>query len=226
MFFSIVIPVYNEQDNITILLNEINLSLVNYKNNYEIIIVDDCSTDNTKQVLKNIKISNIKLIQNLKNKGQSFSIRIGIENSKYNTIVTIDGDLQNNPADIPKMLLLYEENDFKLIGGIRAKRKDSLVKVFSSYLANLIRKSILNDGCIDTGCSLKIFDKEIFLTFPFFDGIHRFLPALFSGFGYKTFFIDVDHRKRYKGISKYGTFRRLIWGIRDINKVLKIIKNK
>ena len=168
MFFSIVIPVYNEQDNITILLNEINLSLVNYKNNYEIIIVDDCSTDNTKQVLKNIKISNIKLIQNLKNKGQSFSIRIGIENSKYNTIVTIDGDLQNNPADIPKMLLLYEKNDFKLIGGIRAKRKDSLVKVFSSYLANLIRKSILNDGCIDTGCSLKIFDKEIFLAFPFF----------------------------------------------------------
>ena len=122
MFFSIVIPVYNEQDNITILLNEINLSLVNYKNNYEIIIVDDCSTDNTKQVLKNIKTSNIKLIQNLKIKGRA-SIRIGIENSKYNTIITIDGDLQNNPADIPKMLLLYEKNDFKLVEELEQKEK-------------------------------------------------------------------------------------------------------
>ena len=134
--------------------------------------------------------------------------------------------MQNNPSDIPKMLSIFYQDNYKLVGGIRKNRKDNFFKIFSSYAANFIRRLILKDDCNDTGCSLKIFDREIFLMFPFFDGIHRFLPALFKGFGYKTVFIEVNHRKRHKGISKYGTISRLLWGIRDIYKVLKILKNK
>ena len=103
---------------------------------------------------------------------------------------------------------------------------DSFIKVISSKIANGIRSKILNDNCRDTGCSLKVFDKQIFLSFPFFDGMHRFLPALFKGYGYKTMFIDVNHRKRKFGVSKYGTMNRLFKGIRDIIKVRKILKFK
>ena len=117
--------------------------------------------------------------------------------------------------------------DIYLVGGIRLKRKDNLIKKISSKIANSVRSKFLNDGCVDTGCSLKVFDKNIFLNFEFFDGIHRFIPALFSGFGYKTFFINVDHRKRKYGRSKYGTLSRLINGLRDMIKVKKMInKNK
>ena len=116
-------------------------------------------------------------------------------------------------------------NDIQLVGGIRINRQDNTIKIISSKIANYIRKMILKDNCKDTGCSLKVFNKKIFLTFPYFDGIHRFLPALFIGFGYKTFFIDVNHRKRKYGVSKYGTINRLFKGIRDLYKVKKIIKN-
>jgi len=111
-----------------------------------------------------------------------------------------------------------------LIGGIRANRKDTYFKILASKIANLIRASILKDECIDTGCSLKIFDRNIFLSFPYFDGIHRFLPALFKGYGKRTFFMNVDHRSRLYGTSKYGNFFRMFKGIRDLIKVLKIIK--
>ena len=149
----------------------------------------------------------------------------GINSSKYNTIVTIDGDGQNNPIDIPKLANVYFSNkNLYLVGGIRKNRKDNFKKIISSKIANLIRKKLLNDNCNDTGCSLKIFDKETFLRFPPFNGMHRFLPALFKGYGKNTDFINVDHRKRKFGISKYGTFDRMIRGIRDMIRVLIIIK--
>ena len=134
--------------------------------------------------------------------------------------------IHGNPIDIPILLEKYlsHHNTF-LVGGIRTKRKDSLIKIISSKIANKIRSLILKDDCIDTGCSLKVFDRDIFLSFPFFDGIHRFLPALFKGYGYKTMYVAVDHRERKFGISKYGTINRLIRGIIDIIKVLNIIKN-
>ena len=216
--FSIIIPIYNESDNIENLLNELLYNLKEYKD-YEIILVNDCSTDNTFEVLSNIKNKNIKIINNSKNHGQSYSIHKGILNSIYNIIITIDGDGQNDPADIPNILdnyLSFEE--FRLVGGIRIKRMDSFIKVISSKIANGIRSKILNDNCRDTGCSLKVFDKQIFLSFPFFDGMHRY--------GYKTMFIDVNHRKRKFGVSKYGTMNRLFKGIRDIIKVRKILKFK
>ena len=222
--FSIIIPVYNEANNIKKLLNEIRFSLKNF-DTYQIIFIDDGSTDDSQDILKDFENKKlIQLIKNKKNIGQSYSINKGIKNAKYETIITLDGDGQNNPNDIPKLIKMYNETNNKLIGGIRINRKDDYIKKISSVIANNIRSFILKDNCKDTGCSLKIFDRKIFLSFPYFDGLHRFLPALFKGFGYNTDFINVSHRQRNSGNSKYGTFDRLFKGIRDIFIVNSIIK--
>ena len=222
--FSIVIPIFNEEDNIEILIDEIFLNLNDYSE-FEIILVNDGSIDNSSATISSLKYQNLKLIDRSVNKGQSYSILEGVKNSKYQTIITLDGDGQNNPKDIPILLNKYfSDKQLSLVGGIRVKRKDSFIKILSSRIANRVRSFILKDNCSDTGCSLKVFDKKIFLTFPFFTGMHRFLPALFSGFGYKTFFLEVDHRTRKKGFSKYGTFDRLYKGIIDIRKVINILK--
>lgn len=225
--FSIVIPIYDEEKNLEILLNEINSNLIDF-DKYEIILVDDFSKDNSLKVLEKFKNNdNILILRNNENKGQSYSIHKGIKEASYNTIITIDADGQNNPADIPKLIKAYNlDNELYLVGGIRIKRKDNFIKIFSSKIANFIRSKILKDNCSDTGCSLKVFEKKIFLDFPYFDGVHRFLPALFRGYGYKTMFLNVDHRQRKYGKSKYGTFKRLFGGIRDIIKVKKILRNK
>ena len=223
--FSIVVPLFNESKNIILLLKEIEASLKDY-DNYEIVLINDSSTDNTANVIKDIKNEYIKIINNKDNKGQSYSIHKGIELSLNEIIITLDGDGQNDPKDIPKLLDLYFRNDkIKLVGGIRKKRQDSFIKIYSSKIANYIRSKILNDNCKDTGCSLKVFSKNIFLEFPYFDGMHRFLPALFKGYSYQTTFIEVNHRKRKFGVSKYGTFNRLFKGIKDIIRVKRIINN-
>ena len=223
--FSIIVPIYNESNNINKLVSEIYDSLKKYKH-FELIFVNDGSDDNTNDVLEKIKINfPITIVENKSNLGQSFSIWTGVKNSNHKTVVTLDGDGQNNPNDIPKLLEIYfSRKIFALVGGIRKKRKDSFLKIISSKIANKIRSIILNDDCTDTGCSLKVFDKDIFLSFPFFDGLHRFLPALFKGYGMNTFFIDVDHRSRISGTSKYGTLDRLYKGIIDIIRVKKIIR--
>lgn len=228
--FSIVIPMYNEEKNVFKLIEEIISNLANFKNLYEIVVIDDGSTDKTLFFLQEIQSQYNEIIRiksNKMNQGQSFSLRKGILEASYNTIVTIDGDCQNNPVDIIKLIDMYFlEKKYHLIGGIRANRKDSYVKKISSKIANKVRKLYLRDNCIDTGCSLKVFDKEVFKLFPFFDGIHRFLPALFSGYGKKTFFLPVDHRPRVYGYSKYKTLGRLYQGIFDMIRVKKIINTK
>lgn len=225
--FSIVIPIYNEEENIIHLIDEIySINFLDYV--FEIVVVDDNSSDNSYNLLKKIKLKHktFRLIQHKKNLGQSFALKTGINSSLYDNIVTIDGDGQNDPYDILLLCDHYFKQDskFKLVGGVRKNRKDNILKKYSSLLANSIRKKIFNDNCDDTGCSLKIFNKEIFLSFPFFKGIHRFLPALFVGYGYQTFFLNVNHRKRLHGISKYGTLDRLIQGVIDIVRVKLIIK--
>ena len=222
--FSIIIPVFNESDNIENLVLEIFNSLSLYEN-FELIIVDDGSTDNSLNVIKNIQKNHpVKLLEHNKNLGQSRSIYTGIKNSSTETIVTLDGDGQNNPKDIPKLLEIYfSSNNITLVSGIRMKRKDNLIKIIASKIANSIRSYILEDNCPDTGCSLKVFQKNIFLNFPYFDGIHRFIPALFNGYGQKIQFISVDHRLRTKGISKYGIFDRLFKGVYDLFRVKRII---
>ena len=225
--FSIVIPVFNEEGNIETLIDEIFFNLKEYNNQFEVIIIDDCSNDKSFNILKMIQRKyKIQIYKNKKNKGQSFCIYNGIEKSNFNNIITIDGDGQNNPKDILKLLNIYKENDnLKLVGGIRKSRKDSIIKVISSKIANKIRAFILKDKCEDTGCSLKIFDKNIFLSFKYFDGIHRFIPALFSAYSSSTKYISVEHRYRKHGSSKYGTIDRLFKGIIDLIRVYKIIRN-
>ena len=226
--FSLIIPVYNEEKNIIILFKKIRSNLKSFYN-YEIIFVNDASTDKTKQNIKKIikENKNLILINNKINLGQSFSIIKGIKKANSKTIITIDGDCQNDPKDIKTLYNKYISNqNIKLVAGIRKNRKDSATKIVSSIIANHIRNYFLKDDCIDTGCGLKVFDKNIFLQFYEFNGIHRFLPALYKGYGYKVSFCLVNHRPRKYGVSKYGTFKRAIKGIKDIFLVKKIIKNR
>lgn len=226
--FSIVVPFFNEFENIIFLHNEIKLAIKHTKNiDFEIIFIDDASNDGSSEIFKKLEKENkIRLITNKNNLGQSKSITLGVKISSFDNIITLDGDGQNDPNDILKLIDFYQNKNCDLIGGIRKNRKDSILKIFSSIIANSIRSAILKDNCKDTGCSLKIFKKNIFLKFPFFNGLHRFLPALFSGYGYNTFFVNVNHRRRKYGTSKYDTFFRLIYGIRDIIRVSKIIREQ
>ena len=220
---SIIIPVYNEEKNISILIDEIDKSC-NFLAEYEIIIIDDCSDDNTINVIKLKKKPNLKVIKNKQNFGQSYSIYRGVENATFDTIITLDGDLQNDPCDINNICQIYFTNkDIKLVSGIRNKRKDSALKIISSKIANRVRSFILKDNCPDTGCSLKVFDKNVFLQIPYFDGLHRFIPAFFVGMNFNVKYVNVNHRYRKYGFSKYSTLSRMFKGIYDIYRVKKLI---
>ena len=235
--FSVVIPIFNEKDNIQKLIEEIFVYLESY-NQFEIIIVNDGSKDDTEIIVKKLsKKYPINLINNKTNNGQSFSINEGVKKDFLYKIIESDPSfnekdfIQGAKTAYDMILSSFSSGDTDisnedvfLVGGIRKKRKDSFIKIISSKVANSFRSFILDDNCKDTGCSLKIFDKNVFLNFPYFNGMHRFLPALFKGYGKKTIFIEVDHRPRIYGISKYGTWKRLFRGIRDLIKVLKIIK--
>ena len=224
MFFSIIIPVFNEEGNISDLIKEIYGTLSDQNLTFEVIVVNDASRDSTQLVLEKILLTYpIKIIKNEKNMGQSFSLLTGIKSSSYKTIITIDGDGQNNPLDIIKLVNTYKKYGSKLVSGIRLKRKDTYIKKISSKIANRIRSFILNDRCLDTGCSLKVFDKEVFLKLRFFSGIHRFIPALFLAYGHKATYVNVDHRFRKSGKSKYGTLDRLFIGTIDLIRVIIII---
>ena len=223
--FSIIVPCYNEELSIKKLIDEIiQISFNDYE--YELIIINDGSNDQTLEIITNLskKHDFIKIIDNKINKGQSYSIHSGIKKAKFKNIVTIDADGQNDPTDIKKLLEIYFDGKYLLVGGIRTKRKDKLIKIFSSRIANYIRKRILNDDCNDTGCSLKVLNKTVFLKLPYFDGLHRFLPALYKANGCLTKFVEVNHRERLLGVSKYGTLDRLFKGIKDLVKVYRIIK--
>lgn len=222
--FSIIVPVYNEEGSIKNLLEEI--ISINYKYEYEIIIVNDCSNDQTKKIVQDFNYDNIFIINHHKRMGQSKSITDGIIKARYDTIVTLDGDGQNNPLDIVNLLNIYFKfKDVYLVSGIRHKRKDNFIKKISSRAANIIRNYYLKDNCLDTGCSLKVFSRKIFLEMPYFNSIHRFIPALFVGKGHKVIYENVDHRVRIFGKTKYGIYNRLFRGLVDLYKVKKIIES-
>ena len=229
--YSIVVPFYNEEKNISLFLDEIIVVIQNIKiiNNFEIICINDGSKDNTYNLLENYKSNHefIKIYNLNKNQGQSNAIYIGVKNAKYENIITIDGDCQNDPKDIINMINFYQKDpSISLLAGERIKRIDSIIKIISSKIANRFRNFIFKDGCKDTGCSLKIFKKKIFLQIPFFDGVHRFIPSIFVGFGCNVRYINVNHRPRRNGHSKYGISNRLFKGLRDIFVVRQIIQNR
>lgn len=226
---SLIIPFYNEEENISLFFNELIpiITKSNYIKNYEIICINDGSTDNTLNKLKFFQSnSNLIKIINLKNNlGQSNAINLGVKSSIFENCLTIDGDCQNDPNDINLLLYEFSKNfNFDLIAGERINRRDNFIKRISSRIANRFRNIILKDGCADTGCSLKFFKRSAFIKFSYFNGIHRFLPALFVGYGFKVKYLKVNHRYRKFGQSKYGTFKRLFKGLFNLYFVYREIK--
>ena len=220
MDLSVVIPVCNEEESIGILIEEITQALVQ-KYQHEIIVVDDGSTDKTLEVLSKIKkdLPTLRVIKHLQNSGQSTAVRTGVQYANSNWIATLDGDGQNDPADIPNLyneLVSQNLDPWLVVAGYRKKRKDTWLKRMSSKYANSIRDRLLRDGTPDTGCGLKVFSRDNFLALPYFDHMHRYIPALFQRQGGRVVSVEVNHRHRMQGTSKYGFHNRLWVGIVDI----------
>ena len=214
---SVVVPVRNEEDNVAELIFEIRKALKN-KIHYEMIYVDDGSTDHTYKNLINLQktYKELRVIRHQKSCGQSTAVRTGVKHAQYDWIVTLDGDGQNNPKDIPELLKALKEG-VELVGGNRRhSRRDTWIKRISSVIANGVRSWMLQDNTPDTGCGLKLFSKEAFLDLPYFDHMHRFLPALIKRRGGLIVSVPVSHRPRTHGHSNYGTIDRLLVGIVDL----------
>ena len=217
---SVVIPVCNEADNVRPLALEIIASL-GRSMPYEIIFVDDGSTDATAANVRAIgaEFRQVRLLKHGARSGQSAAITTGVRAALGEWIVTLDGDGQNDPADIPMLLKRLDEDssgDIKMVSGHRVARQDTWLRRFSSRIANKVRASMLGDGTPDTGCGLKAFHRATYLSVPAFKHMHRFLPALFLREGAKVVSIPVHHRPRTQGESKYGLHNRLWVGIVDL----------
>lgn len=210
---SIIIPVFNEEENVALLHNEIVQVCEENKYQFEIIFIDDGSTDETFRIIKTL--NPVKVLQLRKNFGQTAAFDAGIKEAKYDFIVTMDGDRQNDPHDIPKMLNYLLNNNIDVVSGWRKNRKDTFLKHFVSRSANLLRKLIVNDGIHDSGCSLKLFKKECFDGLNLYGEMHRFIPALLLIKGFKVGEVVVNHRSRVAGKTKYN-WKRTIKGFVDM----------
>jgi dolichol-phosphate mannosyltransferase len=202
---SVVVPLFNEEESIAILQTELSAALKGF--DYEIIFVDDGSVDRTADRIETAP--NIRLIRFEKNCGQSAAIYAGLTAARGGTVVIIDGDLQNDPADIPK-LLAEIAGGADLVCGYRVKRRDTLVKRATSQIANAVRSRYTKDGVRDTGCTLKAMRRECMSTLLPFKGMHRFIPALVKAAGYRLVEVPVNHRPRRFGQSKYGLGNRAL----------------
>ncbi|SFP85976.1 Glycosyltransferase involved in cell wall bisynthesis [Bradyrhizobium sp. Ghvi] len=225
---SIVVPVRNEADNIAPLIEEITAAL-DGRWAYEIIYVNDGSTDATGERLAAImaRRDNLRQLRHARSSGQSAAVRSGVRAARGSIVATLDGDGQNNPAFLPDLIAAVEKGaNVGLAAGQRVGRKDTGFKKFQSRVANKVRNAILKDGTRDTGCGLKAFRREVFLMMPYFDGLHRFLPALMRREGFDIAYVDVIDRPRHSGVSNYGFFDRLWIGILDLAGVWWLIRRK
>ena len=220
--FSVVVPVYNESGAAPALAREIAASFADRA--YEMIFVNDASRDDTLAQLTALKaeIPQLRVLSHASNSGQSRAVRTGILAARAPIIVTLDGDGQNDPADAPRLAerLKGSPEALALVGGERVKRQDSAAKKWASKWANGIRKKLLRDEANDTGCGLKAFRREAFLRLPYFDHIHRYIPALRLREGYEVAFEPVNHRHRMTGVSKYTNFGRLKVAVTDLFGVM------
>lgn len=218
---SVVVPVKNEVENVVPLAREIDAALAG-EPSAEIIFVDDGSSDGTGATLKTLKqeLSRLRVVQHTRNLGQSRSIRTGVRAARFDVIVTLDGDGQNDPADIAKLLQTLRDapdgDNVGLVSGVRRQRKDSLSRRLASRIGNGIRSRLLNDGATDTGCGLKAFYRDAFLSLPYFDHVHRFIITLMIREGYGVRFAEVNHRERQHGVSKYTNFNRMLVSVNDL----------
>ena len=223
---SVVVPVHDEEDNVASLVGEI-LAALRGRVPFEIVYVDDASRDATLQRLRALQADTpeLRVLRHLRNSGQSAAIRNGVKAARAPWIATLDGDGQNDPADIPGLLAQRDRAapEVKLFAGWRVQRQDSGSKRWASKWANAIRSWMLRDDTPDTGCGIKLFEREAFLDLPGFDHMHRYLPALMQRAGWKTLSVPVHHRHRTAGVSKYNNLQRALVGIRDLRGVAWLI---
>lgn len=219
---SVVVPVHNEQGAAAPLAREIAAAFQG--RSYEMVFVDDASRDETLAELRALmaELPTLRVLSHATNAGQSRAVRTGVMAARAPIVVTLDGDGQNPPADAPRLadLLAASPATVGLVGGVRSKRQDSEAKRWASRWANRIRKKLLADDADDTGCGLKAFRRDVFLRLPYFDHIHRYLPALMIREGYQNLYLDVDHRHREVGQSKYTNWGRLMASVSDLMGVV------
>lgn len=214
---SVVVPVKDEAGNVGPLAREIAAALTG--EGTEIIFVDDGSTDTTAAELTALKaeLPNLRVIRHGRNSGQSRAIRTGVRAARGDIVATLDGDGQNDPADLPNLVTTLKANDrFGMVSGVRATRRDTFSRRLASSLANGFRRRALHDTAIDSGCGIKAFRREAFLALPYFDHQHRFMTTLMLREGYEVGFAPVNHRPRLHGRSKYTNLQRMFAGITDI----------
>ncbi|ENZ82131.1 MULTISPECIES: glycosyltransferase family 2 protein [Caulobacter] len=220
--FSVVVPVFDEGEAAPKLAREIAAAFAGEA--YEMIFVDDASRDDTKARLIALKaeIPQLRVLGHRKNSGQSRAVRSGVLAARAPIVITLDGDGQNDPADAPRLAkaLAAGPDSLALVGGERVKRQDSQAKRLASKFGNGVRKRLLKDTANDTGCGLKAFRREAFLRLPYFDHIHRYIPALMLREGYEVAFQPVNHRHRETGVSKYTNLGRLKASVSDLLGVM------
>lgn len=224
MQLSVVIPVHNEAENIAPVSDEVAAALGDALA-FELIFVDDGSVDGTAAALRAARRRHpsLRIVRHAARSGQSAAIRSGVRAATAPWIVTLDGDGQNDPADIrPLVELAWQAagDGPVLVAGLRQKRQDSWSRRLATEIANRVRQALLQDGCTDTGCSLKVFRRDAFLDLPYFDGMHRFMPALFQMYRHRCHYRPVNHRPRRHGATKYTNWRRALIGIADLRGVL------
>jgi dolichol-phosphate mannosyltransferase len=213
---SIVVPVFDEADNVAPLVQRVLAAVGNWPGGVELILVDDCSRDSTWQNIREQSGGDERIVgvRHAKNRGQSAALWTGFRHASGNIIGTLDGDLQNDPADFPMMLQELAQCD--LVCGVRTRRADTWVKLVSSRIARWARRVALQSTFLDTGCNLRVFRREVLSTIPPFDGLHRFMPILAQNGGAVVREVPVRHHPRTAGVSKYGVWNRLGRGIRDL----------
>jgi len=228
--FSVIAPVHNESGNVESLAREIAAALDGRA--YEMIFVDDASTDDTRAVLAALKkdMPTLRVLSHRKNAGQSRAIRSGVRAARGTVVGTLDGDGQNDPADLPDLYRALTRADaperLAMVMGRRASRKDTAWKRFGSRFANSIRRRMLRDDCDDSGCGIKVIKRDVFLSLPYFDHMHRYMPALIKAEGFDVEFMDVNHRERGAGSSKYTNFGRLWAALSDLRGVTWLIRRR
>ena len=223
---SVVVPVFNERDNLAALVKEI-VSALRGRVAFEVIYVDDHSADDSPQVLAALRseFPELRILRHDRQSGQSTAIRTGAKAARGAWIATLDGDGQNDPADINRLLLARDaaSSQIKLFAGWRVQRQDNASKRWASRWANAIRSRMLHDDTPDTGCGIKLFERAAFLDLPYFDHMHRYLPALMQRAGWQTVSVPVHHRGRSAGVSKYNNLGRAWVGLRDLRGVAWLI---
>lgn len=214
---TIVIPVYNEVDNIEPMTREILAAFAGRPETYEILFVDDASTDDSVALLARLakETGVLRCLRHRRNCGQSAAVGTGFHGARGEWIGTLDGDGQNDPADLPKMLDEARRLGVDCVTGVRAKRQDTALRKFSSRVANRFRDWMTGDRVTDSACGVRVVRRECVAELPVFNGLHRFMPTLLRAKGFTVAEMDVNHRPRLRGVSKYGVHNRLWRGIRD-----------